>query len=883
MLPILHGLSLLQAAVRQKRTRHFSSSSACIVSCTRSVLAGINCLARDSPTIQRFPMLYTERKEVLAALSSFVAHTREAAQKEDESERDAETEKMLRSGGQLFARLRRFLAIVSQLGIPIPDVEEAQSELGSTDTSYSLEESPPLEPPARDRQLTLTPRAKSLGDLRSRARPPGVSHKRNDSISSTASSSLASSPILSTADPDTGPPHLSRPAPGMVFPSGSCSSREVLLALRSTHDEYISSIGAFIGQVHSHARASYAAIHGHMYAFMRNIIEAVCRLLVLIGAVMAHPEISPYRRANLRDSKETLYSASSALAESVRRLTSDREVEASMTEEEEKQLLLQCATAALKIGSDAVAVTKMCLNRPTFTVQIPDLEHTVSLRIDPNDLANIQERDVTGLNTLDSVYKFASDEDEDMTVHVRAAARSTPVVDNMDNNVLRDPKLTLTVKVDGPLATPTLTSTPTTPTEEVNTQVPVEVTPPSPTTSFAPTEKMVDDDRTTWNGSVRSVVSSNKSEASPTEEKILRGDLSIVPRETVADLARADPRAYLFLPDHLPSDVAYNNEGHLVGATLNMLVEKLTPHHMTVDHAFMAVFFMTFRMFATPRELLGAIIARYNLVPPPGLSGADEKMWQNSKGMPTRLRVANLVKTWLEIHWRPETDNAVLDTLDNFTREALVPLFPKMVRIVELINEQRQASAANTRSTTPTMGKGNNGRPRSSSVATSPKEERARDPGMSLNPSVNVSEIPRPLMTKTLLSTLRAMNFKSVNVTDFDPLELARQMTIKECQIYCGILPEEILESGQEGAKPAVHVKQLTTLSTMITGWVAESILDEADTKKRTALVKFFIKLADRCTTLSNFSTSRSILAALDSSTISRLSQTWTVSECADF
>ena len=75
-----------------------------------------------------------------------------------------------------------------------------------------------------------------------------------------------------------------------------------------------------------------------------------------------------------------------------------------------------------------------------------------------------------------------------------------------------------------------------------------------------------------------------------------------------------------------------------------------------------------------------------------------------------------------------------------------------------------------------------------------------------------------------------------------------------------------------------MNVKAVTSLSTAITGWVAESILNEPDTKKRTALVKFFIKLADRCVSLKNYSTPRSILAALDSSTIARLHQTWLVS-----
>jgi len=131
------------------------------------------------------------------------------------------------------------------------------------------------------------------------------------------------------------------------------------------------------------------------------------------------------------------------------------------------------------------------------------------------------------------------------------------------------------------------------------------------------------------------------------------------------------------------------------------------------------------------------------------------------------------------------------------------------------------------------------------------------------------------MMTKALLSNLRNKNFDTVTVTEFDALELARQLTIMECDLYCAIQPEEVLETGQEGSKPPVNVRAVSSLSTVITGWVAENILNEHDIKKRTFLVKFFIKVADRCTSLHNFSTPRSILAALDSSTISRLHQTW--------
>jgi hypothetical protein len=63
--------------------------------------------------------------------------------------------------------------------------------------------------------------------------------------------------------------------------------------------------------------------------------------------------------------------------------------------------------------------------------------------------------------------------------------------------------------------------------------------------------------------------------------------------------------------------------------------------------------------------------------------------------------------------------------------------------------------------------------------------------------------------------------------------------------LYCAIQPEEVLETGQEGSKPPVNVRAVSSLSTVITGWVAENILNEHDIKKRTLLVKFFIKVAD--------------------------------------
>jgi hypothetical protein len=172
--------------------------------------------------------------------------------------------------------------------------------------------------------------------------------------------------------------------------------------------------------------------------------------------------------------------------------------------------------------------------------------------------------------------------------------------------------------------------------------------------------------------------------------------------------------------------------------------------------------------------------------------------------------------------------------------------------------------------------------------------ERLREIGNPVSP-VSPSEIPRPQITKSLFNMLRNNDFLNVVVTDFDALELARQLTVLESRLYRVVLPDEVLEVGRSGSSTPANVKAITSLSTAITGWVTETILGEQDTKKRAGLLKFFIKVADvsppyhlltcitdilpqRCSKLNNFATPRSILAALDSATISRLQQTWAVS-----
>ncbi|KAI5827552.1 ras GEF [Schizophyllum commune Tattone D] len=920
MIPLLNGLTLLQNAVRANRIAHFQPSTACIISCVRSILSSTGTLQRESPLLQDFPVLAGERRRILAVLASLVAKAKQASDPEiDENTRDDQIDEMMRLSGQVFAHMRRYLSIVVHIGVDLPgradpaagspNVGGARKLRGSPSSadnspsqygharSGSAVETPRRHYHSRSRDANPTPmkqaaRARSTGDIRAVRVPrapqpplPGASeaiqmqqrsisvqngepvnpwartlqearHRHATSVSSNSSSSSFSSSAASSSPV---------PSSRAVFPTGPASIVQVLDILRLTHDEYLSTIAALIGYAHMYTRSSHASSTGHMYDLVREIVERSCKLLTIVEAVMQHPGIPESRLLNLSEAKDGLFEVTSALAEAVRALMV--EPSPTVSEDAEKENMLYAATAALKAGSDCAASIKMCLTRTTDNRPVvfpPPQEPTLQ---DEEEQEQAQQDAITPVReTRPKLAKSSSssalamlangrEDDEDLTIQ---AQTPSPLrlrqVSSGSESASASSRSTAATSQETSLTSP----------EEVKAKPGpqlarlavaerhIEPDLPSPSsmaTSFAPSlapSLARTETGTTWEGSIRS--------GKDMEDKLISGNLSNL--DSIPELP-ADPMAYMLSHDYDVDAVAYNTDGHLVGATLDVLVEKMTPHDSIVDPAFAAVFFMTFRLFSSPAELLQALIARYNVVPPRGVSQEGIQVWQQRKGIPVRLRVSNFIKSWAETYWRSGVDDAVLNDLAAFTQNALAVMFPgPAARILDLLDMRR----------------------RSMDLGVSPKGDRSRDPGMSINPPtplvVQPSEIPRPTMTKTLLAALRSRNFASISITDFDALELARQMTIMECNLYCAIQPEEVLETGQADAKP-VNVRAMSSLSTVITGWVAESILNEADAKKRTALVKFFIKLADRCTALNNFSTSRSVLAALDSSTIARLHQTW--------
>ncbi|KAF8475033.1 ras guanine nucleotide exchange factor domain-containing protein [Kalaharituber pfeilii] len=312
--------------------------------------------------------------------------------------------------------------------------------------------------------------------------------------------------------------------------------------------------------------------------------------------------------------------------------------------------------------------------------------------------------------------------------------------------------------------------------------------------------------------------------------------------------SEADEDPFLVTYSH---ELTFNKEGSITGGSLPALVERLTVHDSTPDAVFVATFYLTFRLFTTPKEFAESLVARFDSVNP------------NSKACtPVRLRVYNVFKGWLESHWRKDCDSVALETINKFATGKLSEALPAAgKRLEELAVKVSSIDGPLVPRLVSSMGKTN----------TATAQYTLPDTPM-----------PSPVITKNQLNMLRTAaggTGAQPSILDFDPLELARQFTLKESRMFCSILPEELI--AQEWTKKkdslAVNVRAMSALSTDLAHLVAETILAQEDSKRRAVVIKQWIKIADRCLELNNYDSLMAIMCTMNASTIIRLKKTWEI------
>ena len=791
---------------------------------------------------------------------------------------------------------------------PITIVENVDAD--NNDTTITLSSSAPA--PGSLTVSSATPASKRLSSI--------ANNYHRLSHSSTHASHRMSSSSMSHRVSLAGPSPLSQP-------QNLVSSR-----LSDRHDTFLSYLGSFIGRLHLQSQS-----RPHLALAIKQSATSGGQLLVVVDIVSAHNSLS---QEILYKSRVTMCNRIVDLVCLARDILTNQlpEVEDVIMPQDNGRLLT-AATNCVKATGECVAKTKWVIERiGDFEYQFDDSSLAFDFDLDLSVLdaaaaENTASAPAPSASSLLSSTAHSVTDDEQRPV---TAGGSASVVDSVVSSSVSDfppPSLIASgsttsspskrtnrsnLSIDKPLP-----SVPFDPSSHIEEKLPsashrrsLSVSVAGRPSSFAATEEMhavptmappapepsqqrssllptlprlsttmAGDDQSTIDGSTlhdgdfsasfhsesltalssgtTSTYASRNSESSLRSQTSTRAttpehgaapknqpslsDLSMAASSTIADENEDDLESKL-LERTYAHELMFNKEGQVTGGTLPALVERLTTHESTPDAMFVSTFYLTFRLFCTPIKLTEALIERFEYVgESPHMAG------------PVRLRVYNAFKGWLESHWREETDRQALELIVPFAESRLGFVLPSAGRrLLELANRVSSSDGSLVPRLVSSMGK----------TSTSISQYVPAD-----------TPLPSSLLSKSLQHGLT--NWKIGGTTpiimDFDPLEMARQLTMRQMSIFCSILPEELLGSQwmKKGGISSPNVKAMTALSTDISNLVADTILQYSEVKKRAAVIKQWIKVAHQCYELHNYDALMAIICSLNSSTITRLRRTW--------
>lgn len=641
------------------------------------------------------------------------------------------------------------------------------------------------------------------------------------------------------------------------------SDRSASDSLEKAHDRFLGEIGSFIG-LHLQSRSSedlVATTHKSLETGMEivNILNEIWRRDRQQSDDIA--EASQLMRMRLKD----LASAAKELCNQ-----SDPEDMPADTRPEEGRCLVAAATACVRSAGDCVTKAHQLLDRTgDFELDYEVAKdcatcsnHSASKTSPVTDGHRLQEKPsltfrVTplGLKPVSETVALASPIKMRNITHERPQTSPSPLTNGTPPRLWIAPSPSVADGEPAKEVTPTFS-----PISPEDTQSPVDY-PRKPWTERERQESVgmsITGSTSTYPTSLRDSMNSVVSDSTraTTPDHSLRS-AQLDPAMLSSFGSMASMRSSLtkssegeaeILEKTYAHELLYAKDGQIQGGTLRALVEKLTSSTATPDASFINAFYLTFRQFTNATELAKTLQERYAHV-------ADSK----ERGAAARLRVCNFLKGWLEHHWDQRTDAEALQIVQTFAAEILRLQLPTAAqRLVDLCEKASH-------------------QPTDSNPAVSVNSKTGLS-GVAKHDSNTF--IPLPDISKGQLNISHAASAgKSYcSILDFEPLELARQLTLIDSDIFCAIQPDELL--GLEFTKRtddsrAIHVRQITRLATDLAHLVTDSILREADVKKRALVIKQWIKVARNLLELSNYDSLMAIICSLSSSMIMRLKHTW--------
>lgn len=362
-----------------------------------------------------------------------------------------------------------------------------------------------------------------------------------------------------------------------------------------------------------------------------------------------------------------------------------------------------------------------------------------------------------------------------------------------------------------------------------------------------------------------------------------------LPPASLYRFAVPDSPDNIVLEDHNASQRHQGNSPVplIKGATLLKLVERLT-YHIYADLNLVRTFLTTYRSFCSPGELLDLLIERFHIPEPSEVYDAprpdsiqnvassdaeklskntpreDWKRYRKEFQQPVKFRVINVLRHWVDQHFYDfEREPQLLDKLREFLESVDGKPMKKWVQSVLKTLQRKSGQSSEAECLLGSMG----------ALGAAALLGGVGTVG-GVGGVSHVFDKAPPALLRHVADPDRC----SWHPLALHPLELARQLTLLEFQLYKQVKPSELVGAvwtKKDKEKSSPNLLRIIKHTTNFTRWMEKWIVESENVEERVGVVCRLLEVAIALRDLNNFNGVLAVVAACGSASVHRLKNTF--------